>query len=50
MVYKVTQLKPADYYVWDHLKSIVYATAVDDVMELQQRVEGGCEFITPGIF
>jgi hypothetical protein len=35
-----------------HLKSIVYAAAFNDVAELQQRVEGGCELIrkTPGIF
>jgi hypothetical protein len=39
------------FYLWDHLKSTMYATAVNDVAELQQRVEDRRELIynTTGI-
>jgi hypothetical protein len=30
-----------DFYVWGYLKSIVYATAVNGVTELQQRLNMG---------
>jgi hypothetical protein len=33
-----------DFYLWGRLKSIVYATAANDAVELQHRVEDGCEF------
>lgn len=33
------------FKVWSHLASSVYAVAVTDVPELQQRVEDGCELI-----
>jgi hypothetical protein len=41
-----------DFYLWGHLKSILYATAVIDAAELEWKVEYGCESIrnTPGIF
>jgi hypothetical protein len=41
-----------DFYLWGHLKSIVHAMAVNDVVELEQRIEDGCELIfnTAGIF
>jgi hypothetical protein len=44
-------LNVQDFYLWGHLKSIVYAIAVNAVVELQQRVEGRCELIcnVPGI-
>jgi len=30
---------PLYFYLWDHLKSTVYASVVNDMAELQQRVE-----------
>jgi hypothetical protein len=40
------------FHVWGHLKTLVYATPVNDIVTLRQRVEGGCRTIrnTPGIF
>jgi hypothetical protein len=42
---------PADFYLWGHLKTLVYATPANDIATLRQRVEG-CQAIrnTPGIF
>jgi hypothetical protein len=41
-----------DFYLRSYLKSTVYAMAANDGVELQQRVEDGCELIRnrPGIF
>jgi hypothetical protein len=41
-----------DFHLWGHLKTLVYATPVNDIKTLRQRVEGGCQTIrnTPGIF
>jgi hypothetical protein len=43
---------PVDFHLWGHLKTLVYATPVNDIATLQQWVEGGCLTIrnTPGIF
>ena len=45
-------LNPMDFYVWGHLKTLVYSTPVNDVESLRQRIVNGCETIqnTPGIF
>jgi hypothetical protein len=42
---KSSDLNPLDFYLWGDLKSTVYATVVNDVAELQRRVEDGCELI-----
>jgi hypothetical protein len=42
---KIIWLKPLDFYLWVHFKIIVYARAVNEVAELQQRVEYECELI-----
>jgi hypothetical protein len=49
---RLTDLNSLDFYLWGRLKIIVYATAVNDVAELQQRVQDQCELIryTPEIF
>jgi hypothetical protein len=41
-----------DYYLWEYLKSSVYATEVSDIQDLEQRLQNGFEMIltTPGIF
>jgi hypothetical protein len=52
MAPKITRLKPAVFFIYGgHLKSTVYATAVNDVAELQRRIEDGCKIIryTSGI-
>lgn len=45
-------LNPLDFYVWGHLKSIVYSTPIEDADDLRQRVVDGCQQIRniPGIF
>lgn len=45
-------LNPLDFYLWGHLKSVVYATPVPDVAELRERIINGCIQIRgmPGIF
>ncbi|KAJ8887984.1 hypothetical protein PR048_007469 [Dryococelus australis] len=44
-------LSPLDFYLWGHLKAPVYATPVDDVGTLHNRIVVGCETIRnfPGI-
>jgi transposase len=45
-------LNPVEYFVWGHVKSLVYTSAVDIVEELQHRIEGACQQIRnePGVF
>ena len=45
-------LNPMDFFVWGHLKSLVYATPVPDVDILRERIQTGFDHIrnTPGIF
>jgi hypothetical protein len=31
-----TNLNPSDFYLWRHINSDVYATAVSDIQDLQQ--------------
>jgi hypothetical protein len=38
-------LNPLDYYLWGHLKSVVYETPVPDIVELRRRLTQGCEDI-----
>jgi hypothetical protein len=52
MARKITWLKLAGFYLRGHLTNTVSATEVNEVSELQQRVEDGWKLIrnTPGIF
>ena len=45
-------LNPCDFFLWGHLKDLVYQTEVPDVEELRRRIIHGCQTIreTPGIF
>lgn len=45
-------LNPLDYFLWGYLKALVYATPVDTLEELQQRVFNACDHVRniPGIF
>ena len=45
-------LNPLDFYLWGHLKALVYRTPIQDVQSLRARIMAGCETIrnTPGIF
>ena len=45
-------LTPLDYFLWGYLKQLVYAVTVNNVEELRQRIEEGCQTIRnqPGIF
>ena len=42
---------PLDFYLWGHLKAILYSTPIHNV-EIRQRIEQGCQHIrkTPGIW
>lgn len=45
-------LNPLDFFLWGHLKSLVYSTPVDNIEELRARILNGIATIqqTPGIF
>lgn len=45
-------LNPLDFYLWGHLKSLVYSSPVNDVDTLRNRLVAGCETIrsAPGIW
>jgi hypothetical protein len=45
-------LTPLDYFVWGHVKSLIYYTPVDIEFELLARILVACYVIheTPGIF
>ncbi|CAK9827112.1 hypothetical protein ANTRET_LOCUS4846 [Anthophora retusa] len=38
-------LNPLDFYLWGHLKSLVYSAPVNDVEELRYRIQEGCRRI-----
>lgn len=38
-------LNPIDSFVWGHLKSIVYATPVDNIKKLRERIKDGWQRI-----
>lgn len=45
-------LNPLDYFLWGHLKSLVYKTPVQNEQDLRNRIFESCAIInqTPGIF
>jgi hypothetical protein len=45
-------LNPLDFYLWGHVKSVVYATAIDNVPTLCALTMAACQIVrnTPGIF
>lgn len=45
-------LNPLDYFLWGHLKSLVYTTPVENVEDLRNRIIAGCNLIRndPGVF
>ena len=45
-------LNPLDFFLWGHLKSLVYSTDVEDEATLHARIMQGCQTIriTLGIF
>lgn len=45
-------LNPMDYFLWGHLKSLVYTTPVENVDDLRNRIIAGCNTIRndPGVF
>ena len=45
-------LNPLDFYLWGHLKALVYATPVPDEEFLRARIVEGCDTIrhSPGIY
>lgn len=45
-------LNPLDFFLWGHLKSLVYTTPVENVDNLRNRIIEACDTIrnTPGIF
>lgn len=45
-------LNPLDFFLWGHLKSLVYATPVENVEDLENRIVASCNLIRndPGIF
>lgn len=45
-------LNPLDFFLWGHLKSLVYKTPINTEAELRQRIRDSCDQIrhTPGIF
>ena len=44
-------LNPLDFHLWEHLKSIVYATSIENAEILRNRIEQGFQQIreTPGM-
>jgi hypothetical protein len=38
-------LNPIDFYLWEHLKTLVYSNPIQDVDTFRQRVEQGCASI-----
>ncbi|KYN14888.1 hypothetical protein ALC57_12900 [Trachymyrmex cornetzi] len=45
-------LNPLDYFLWGHLKSLVYTIPIENENDLRNRIVASCEAIrnTPGIF
>lgn len=45
-------LNPIDFYLWGHLKSVVYETPIDTEDELLPRIQAACHHVrtTPGVF
>ena len=46
-----SDLNPLDYFLWGHLKSLVYTTPIENENDLRNRIVASCEAIcTPNIF
>ena len=45
-------LNPLDFFLWEHLKSLVYTTPIENLHDLRNRIVASRETIrnTPGIF
>lgn len=43
-------LTPLDFFLWGHLKSVVYKTQPRDIPELRRRIVEECQRITPETF
>jgi hypothetical protein len=45
-------LNPLDFWLWGHLKTLVYSALFSDLEVLQQRVKNACQeiLVKPGIF
>lgn len=45
-------LNPLDFYLWGHLKSLVYAVPINTREQLLERIQAGCQQIrnNPGVF
>jgi hypothetical protein len=45
-------LNPLDFYLWGHLKTLVYSSPIDTIEELCLKISNGIETIkqTPGVF
>lgn len=46
------ELNPLDYFLWGHLKTLVYSTPIQDIDHLRNRIIDSCDLIrrTPGLF
>jgi len=42
-------LTPLDFYLWGHLKALVYAVRLRDLEHLEDRIRAACAQITPNI-
>lgn len=42
-------LSPLDFYLWGHLKAIVYSEKIRDLQHLRSRIQQACQQITPDI-
>lgn len=42
-------LSPLDFYLWGHLKSLVYAKKIRNLNNLQERIIEACSSITPDV-
>lgn len=49
---KSSDLNPLDFFLWGHLKTLVYETSVHNINDLRERIIAGCNVIqaTPQIF
>lgn len=39
-------MTPLDFFLWGHLKSVIYNTAMDNLEELERRIREECSKIT----
>jgi hypothetical protein len=42
---RLPDLNPLDFYLWGHLKTLVYAAALDNEEALQHCIVGACQTI-----